>query len=172
MASDATGDYRFGDLLALARRSWIRRMGDELDRRGYPGYRAADAASLRMLLRGPLPVGHLGRVLGITRQAARKVARQLEQRGYATTVADPDDARKVVVALTDEGRAYALAIVEVIAALNRALAERVGPGELAAADVVLRAVMAPDVELSAVAQRIPAPPASQQRGGGGATRVP
>jgi len=157
MTCDATGDYRFGDLLALARRSWIRRMGDELERRGYPGYRVADAASMRMLLRGPLPIGSLGHGLGITRQAARKVARQLQQRGYATTAFDPDDARKVMVVLTDQGRAYARAIVEVIASLNQALAERVNPDQLVAADIVLRAAITDDDELSVVAQRIPAP---------------
>ena len=38
-----------------------------------------------MLWQGPLPVGRLGAGLGVTRQAARKVADGLEQRGYATT---------------------------------------------------------------------------------------
>ncbi len=163
MTSDATGNYRFGDLLALARRSWIRRMGDELDRRGYPGYRVADAASMRMLLQAPLSIGSLGSTLGVTRQAARKVARQLHQRGYATTASDPDDARKVVVVLTDEGRAYARAIVEVIASLNQTLAQRVSPDQLVAADTVLRAAMTDDDELSAVAQRIPSPTPTRSR---------
>ena len=163
MTSDATGDYRFGDLLALARRSWVRRMADELDRRGYPGYRVADAASMRMLLQGPLSIGSLGRTLGITRQAARKVAGQLHQRGYATTPSDPGDARKVVVVLTDEGRAYARAIVEVIASLNRTLVERVSRYQLAAADAVMRAVMADDDELYAVAQQIPSPAPTRAR---------
>ena len=164
MTPDATGDYRFGDLLAVARRSWIRRMDDELNQRGYSDYRAADAASMRMLLRGPLAIGSLGRVLGVTRQAARKVAWQLDQRGYATTASDPDDARKVNVVLTDQGRAYAQAIVEVIASLNQALAERVTPDQLVAADLVLRAAITDDEELSAVAQRIPAPGGGRGRG--------
>lgn len=102
-------------------------MGDELDRQGYPGYRVADPASMRLLLRGPLPIGSLGRVLGITRQAARKVARKLRQRGHATTESDPHDARKVVVVLTEQGRAYAGAIVDVFASLNQTLAVRVNP---------------------------------------------
>lgn len=157
MTSDATGTYRFGDLLALARRSWIRRMGDALDQRGYPGYRVADAASMRMLARTPLSIGSLGRGLGITRQGARKLAQQLHQREYATTASDPDDARKVVVVLTDEGRAYAQAIVEVIASLNQSLSQRVSQDQLIAADIVLRAAMADDDELSSVAERIASP---------------
>ncbi|MGH9074474.1 MAG: MarR family winged helix-turn-helix transcriptional regulator, partial [Acidimicrobiales bacterium] len=110
-----------------------------------------------MLLRGPLPIGHLGRRLGVSRQSARKVARQLEQRGFATTSSDADDARKVVVGLTDAGQAYGLAVIEVIAALNWDLAERVGADQLAATDVVLRAALAQDDALSVLAERIPAP---------------
>ncbi len=151
------GAYRFGDLLALARRSWIRRMADELTRRGHPGYRVADAASMRMLLQAPRSIGSLGDTLGITRQAARKVARQLEARGYTTTRSDPGDARKIIVALTEEGRTYARAIVEVIASLNETLAERVNRDQLVAADLVLRAAMSDDEEVAAIADQIPAP---------------
>jgi DNA-binding MarR family transcriptional regulator len=75
----------------------------------------------------------------VTRQAARKVMRGLEERGYASTRADADDARKLNVALTSAGRAYADAIIEVIAGLNRAVVARVTTDQLAAADAVLRA---------------------------------
>jgi DNA-binding MarR family transcriptional regulator len=65
--------------------------------------------------------------------------RGLEERGYASTEADADDARKLNVILTAAGRAYADAITEVIAELNRAVAARVPADRLAAADAVLRA---------------------------------
>jgi len=90
-------------------------------------YRTSDAGAVRLLLRGPTPVGQIGAVLGTTRQAARKVARGLEERGYATTCQDPDDGRKVNVRPTARGRAYAEAIVTVIDALNRTLASKVDP---------------------------------------------
>lgn len=131
--------YRFGDVLALARQSWVNRMAAELEHRGFADYRVTDAATLRRLLRGPASVGELGVHLGVTRQAARKVMRGLEERGYASTQADADDARKLNVILSSAGRAYADAIVGVIAGLNRAVAARVTAGELAAADAVLRA---------------------------------
>jgi DNA-binding MarR family transcriptional regulator len=114
-----------------------------------------------MLLRGPLPIGSLGRVLGVTRQAARKVARQLHQRGYATTASDPDDARKVIVVATAQGQAYARAMVEVIASLNQTLAELVNPDQLIAADIVLRATITG--EHSVLAQRIPTPARTRGR---------
>ncbi len=138
MTTDAN-PYRFGDLLALARQSWIHRMAAELEDRGFAGYRNTDAATLRRLLRGPASVGELGVPIGVTRQAARKVVRGLEERGYAITAADGADARKLNVILTPAGRAYADAITEVIAGLNRALAARVPEDQLAAADAVLRA---------------------------------
>jgi DNA-binding MarR family transcriptional regulator len=141
--------YRFGDMLALARQSWIHRMAAELEDRGFADYRITDAAALRQLRRGPASVGELGVHLGVTRQAARKVMRGLEERGYASTQADADDARKLNVVLTTAGRVYADAIIEVIAGLNRALAARVTADQLAAADSVLRA----SIEDEGVARR-------------------
>jgi DNA-binding MarR family transcriptional regulator len=131
--------YRFGDMLALARQSWIHRMAAELESRGFADYRITDAATLRRLRRGSVSVGELGVPLGVTRQAARKVVRGLEERGYASTLQDADDARKLNVVLTAAGREYADAIIEVIALLNRGVAARVSPDQLAAADAVLRA---------------------------------
>lgn len=155
MTEDAT-PYRFGDLLALARRSWILRMVSELQARGFSDYRASDAATVRLLTAGPAPVGHLGTVLGVTRQAARKVARGLEERGYAATSPDAQDARKLNIALTPAGRDYAEAIIQVIGTLNQALTARVTPGHLAAADTVLRASIDHD-GLLRIARRIPPP---------------
>ena len=59
MTTDAN-PYRFGDLLALARQSWIHRMAAELEDRGFADYRLTDAATLRRLRRGPASVGELG----------------------------------------------------------------------------------------------------------------
>ena len=100
MPAESTATYRFGDLLALTRQSWLGQMTSRLEGLGYAGYRRSDAAALRMLWRGPLPVGRLGAVLGVTRQAARKVADGLEQRGYATTERDSRDTRQLNVTLT------------------------------------------------------------------------
>jgi DNA-binding MarR family transcriptional regulator len=147
--------YRFGDLLALARQSWTRGMDRELADRGFTEYRIADAV-VRRLRRGPVPVGQLGADLGVTRQAARKVVRALQQRGYASTEPDADDARKLNVILTADGHAYASAIIEVIAGLNRALAARVTPDQLAVADTVLRASIEDD-QVALRAERIPPP---------------
>ena len=157
MSADAN-PYRFGDLLALARQSWVHRMAAELADRGFADYRLTDAATLRRLRRGPASVGELGVPMGVTRQAARKVVRGLEERGYASTRADADDARKLNVVLTPACRAYADAIIEVIAGLNRAVAARVAPDQLAAADAVLRASIE-DEGVARLAAYLSPPPA-------------
>lgn len=156
MPEPATPLYRFGDLLALARRSWVKRMESELEARGFREYRLSDAGSVRLLFVAPRTVGELGELLRVTRQAARKVATNLEARGYATVAPDPKDARKLNVTLTEAGRAYGRAIAEVIATLNLALALRVAPEQLQAADAVLRAVI-DDEALRAWAQTVPGP---------------
>ena len=156
MPEPATPIYRFGDLLGLARRSWVKKVARELEARGFPEYRLSDAGSVRLLFVAPRTVGELGELLGVTRQAARKVAANLEARGYATVAPDPNDARKLNVTLTEAGRAYGRAIAEVIARLNWALALRVAPEQLQAADAVLRALI-DDEALRAWADTIPGP---------------
>jgi DNA-binding MarR family transcriptional regulator len=163
MPEPATPIYRFGDLLGLARMSWMKKMASELEARGFPEYRMSDAGSVRLLLVGLRTVGELGELLGVTRQAARKIVTTLEARGYATIAPDPNDGRKLDVVLTGAGRAYGLAIVEVIALLNRALALRVAPDQLQAADAALRAVI-DDGVLRARADAIPGPTPAGARG--------
>jgi len=149
--------YLFGDLLALARLSWVRQMADRLGRLGYADYRRSDAGALRMLYRGPVSVGRLGTAAGVTRQAARTVLDGLEQRGFVRTERDAQDSRVLNVILTPVGTAYARAVFEVIYALNREFCERVDPAHLATADTVLRAVIEGDSALEAMAARIRRP---------------
>ena len=157
MATESNPPYRFGDLLALTRQSWIGQISSRLELLGHVDYRPSDAGALRMLWQGPLSVGRLGESLGVTRQAARKVADGLEQRGYAMTERDSRDTRQLNITLTQLGRDYALAIILIIRELNREVAEQVSPAELAAADTVLRAALFDDSARQR-ASRIPRPP--------------
>jgi len=157
MAAESTPAYRFGDLVALARQSWLIQMISRLEGLGFAGYRRGDAAVMRMLWRGPLPVGRLGAGLGVTRQAARKVADGLEQRGYATTERDSRDTRQLNVTLTPVGRDYARVVAAVTEELNREVAGRVSPAQLAAADTVLRAALFDDSARQRASQ-LPPPP--------------
>lgn len=161
MADNATpASYRFGDVLALARLAWRARMARGLASRGYPDYRSSDAAAVRMLLAGPTSVGTFASFLGVSRQGARKLARGLEERGFARAARDRADARRVNVSLTAAGHTYAQAVVAVIAELNRETAAAVSASELAAADAVLRAVFEHDPHARRLGARIPRPASS------------
>lgn len=156
MTVPSTGSYPFGDLLALARQSWLGQMASRLDALGYPGYVRSDAAAVRLLRRGPAPVGRLGAVLGVTRQAARKASDSLQRRGYVTTARDARDTRQVNVILTPAGNDYARAVSAVIEQLNREVAGQVSPAQLTAADAVLRAALFDDSARQR-ASRLPQP---------------
>jgi DNA-binding MarR family transcriptional regulator len=132
----------FGDALALARGAWIRQMAARLTRCGFDDYRRSDAAVFRLLLAGPVPVGRLGNSLGVTRQAARKVADGLATRGLATTERDLLDGRRLNVVLSAAGESYGRAVVRVVRELNAALGARVDPEDLARTRVVLAEVVA------------------------------
>jgi DNA-binding MarR family transcriptional regulator len=153
----STPTYLFGDLLAVARQSWVEEMSRRLAGRGFEGYRRTDAAAVRLLARRPVAIGTLGAAQGVSRQAARKVVAALERRGYVRTERDDNDSRRLNVVLTTRGAAYARAVTEVIEELNRELGNRVEGAQLAAADAVLRSVIAPGSHWSRVAERIRPP---------------
>ncbi len=157
MATESTPAYRFGDLVGLARQSWLGEVTGRLERLGHDGFRRGDSATMGVLVQGPLPVGRLGAVLGVTRQAARKIADALEQRGYATTERDSRDTRQLNITLTPAGRDYAHAVIAVTEDLNREVARRVSPAQLAAADTVLRAALFDDSARQR-ASNLPPPP--------------
>jgi DNA-binding MarR family transcriptional regulator len=97
----------------------------------------------------------------VTRQATRKVADGLQQRGYATTGRDPRDSRQLNVTLTPAGLHYAQAVAAVIEELNCEVCQRADPAELAAAelaaaDTVLRAALFDDSTRQRAA-RLPRP---------------
>jgi DNA-binding MarR family transcriptional regulator len=85
------------------------------------------------------------------------MAEGLEHRDYARTERDAHDSRVLNVVLTAAGTAYAQAIMEVIYALNREFCRRVDPAQLAAADSVLRAMIADDAALQSAASAIRPP---------------
>jgi DNA-binding MarR family transcriptional regulator len=160
MTANASRPYRFGSLLALARRSWIEQVRDRMQEVGFPGYRQTDAGMLGLLLQRPLAIGQLGEALGVSRQAARQLADGLVERGYASFGADQADARRTLVVLTPSGQAYGLAIWAAQDALNETVRNRVSEADLAAADAVLRAVFPDDEARQRMDERLPPPTAS------------
>jgi DNA-binding MarR family transcriptional regulator len=145
VTADASPPYRFGDLLALARASWVRQLRTRMDASGFPGYRPTDSWMLRLLGQQALAFGQLGDAMGVTRQAARKLAQGMVERGYVTFSSDPADARRTLVVLTRSGRNYARAVAGAQDALNDTVRHRVSEVQLQVADTVLRAVFSDEI---------------------------
>lgn len=59
---------------------------------------------------GPVAVGEIGKVVGLTRGAATTALDRVEKAGYATRIRAPDDRRGVLLALTEIGGASVGAI--------------------------------------------------------------
>ncbi|WP_229718105.1 MarR family winged helix-turn-helix transcriptional regulator [Microbacterium aerolatum] len=79
---------------------------------GAPGTRLGGPAWIRMLdalatASEPLSVSALGEAIGVDQPRASRLVQQGVQRGLVQREADPEDARRTRIALTDEGRRIA-----------------------------------------------------------------
>jgi DNA-binding MarR family transcriptional regulator len=78
------------------------------------------------------PLGSIIRQLGVSKQSGGQLVDTLVLRGYLDRAPDPDDRRRMTVALTDRGRLAATTARVAVEAVDAELAARVG------ADSVLR----------------------------------
>lgn len=97
---------RPGFVLPLLLLAGFESINDEANRRlaeqGHPGVRAAYGFAMQAVGRGST-ISDVGRVLGISKQAATKTVNRLVQLGYLRIAADPADARRKIVTPTDRG---------------------------------------------------------------------
>jgi DNA-binding MarR family transcriptional regulator len=143
-----------GATLALLLLSGFRQLaGDataELSRRGFPGITAANEFALRAISGGAGNASELGRRLGLSKQAAAKTIATLEQRGYLERVADPTDARRMLVTVTPLGHSAMREGEAIMQGLRAAWAEKVGNEELVRLERTLAMVVGSSmVDLSA-----------------------
>jgi DNA-binding MarR family transcriptional regulator len=98
---------RFGFELPLlllgAFRAIIDELHAELARLGHPGARPIHGFALQALGPDGVTIGELGRRLGVSKQAAAKTAKHLEEIGYAARAPHPDDGRSAVLTRTELG---------------------------------------------------------------------
>jgi DNA-binding MarR family transcriptional regulator len=101
-----------------------------LDREGGATFTEA-AILVRLEREGPVSPGELAGREKVTSQAIAAVISELQRRGLVQRGADPRDGRKVIVSITDGGRAVLRDNEQVVArALIRALAGSFTPDEL------------------------------------------
>jgi len=95
---------------------------------GDPASRFGGLARMRMLealaaASAPLSVSDLGAAIGVDQPRASRLVQQGVAHGFVRREADPDDARRTRIALTDEGRRMAKGVKgERREALGKALA--------------------------------------------------
>jgi len=77
---------------------------------------------------------------GITKQLGTQLMDTLVTRGYVTRQPDPEDRRRMTVALTERGEAAASAITEAIARVDTELTAKVGAEQIETARTVLSAL--------------------------------
>jgi DNA-binding MarR family transcriptional regulator len=84
--------------------------------------------------------GEMIRGLGVSKQAASQLIDTLVLRGYLTRDINPDDRRRMLINLTDRGRAAAAAVRTGIEALDAELAQMISPAQMAGLRVGLEAL--------------------------------
>ena len=103
----------FARLFAMAYRSLVDELHERLRLRGWTDLRPAFGFALLAARDDPITVTGLAALMGVTKQAASKLAGELVGAGYLTYVAEGDDARVRPLRLTAKG-ARLLATVEEI----------------------------------------------------------
>lgn len=85
----------------------------------------------------PLPVAHIARNMGLSRQAVQRVVDLLVDRGLVRLAENPHHRRAKLVVLTAAGRAALAAAEAAEAPLNRTILDRLGGARIADAIAVL-----------------------------------
>ncbi|GAA3266836.1 MarR family winged helix-turn-helix transcriptional regulator [Sphingomonas yabuuchiae] len=86
----------------------------------------------------PLPVSHIARNMGLTRQAVQRVVDLLVGHGLVTMEANPHHQRAKLIVLTLAGREALTGAEQAVVPLDAAILDRVGSDRLAVAIAVLR----------------------------------
>jgi DNA-binding MarR family transcriptional regulator len=116
----------------------------ELARQGHPDFRPLHGFVLQAVGTGTT-AAELGRRLGISKQAAGKTIDNLERLGYLHRAADPADARRKTVQLTDRGVDCLRRSAHIFEQLRDGWAEKLGVRRLRALEDDLRTMTPPEV---------------------------
>lgn len=82
---------------------------------------------LSAIARAGAPFSKIIEALGVSKQAAGQLVDTLVLRGYLGRAEDPDDRRRIMVTLTERGRAAAQACRSAVKRIDAELAKTVGP---------------------------------------------
>jgi DNA-binding MarR family transcriptional regulator len=118
-------------LLRAARGSYGNAIRAQLAQDGFEDVPRNGAYVLGGMVNHGGSAGGLVRELGVSKQAASQLIDTLVLRGYLEREADPEDRRRVRIAVTERGHAAAAAVRAGVVAIDTELAARISPAELA-----------------------------------------
>lgn len=118
--------YELPLLLLGAFRAIVDELHAELARRGHQQARPIHGFALQALGAEGATIGELGRRLGVSKQAAAKTARSLEEAGYAHRTPHPSDGRAWTLTRTALGTEMLVLSAEIFDQLREAWARRLG----------------------------------------------
>jgi DNA-binding MarR family transcriptional regulator len=117
-------------LMRAARGSYAKAIGVELESAGFDDMPRNGGFLLGGMANHGGSAVDMVRGLGVSKQAASQLIDTLVLRGYLTREVDPQDRRRIVVALTERGRAVAKAVAAGVKKIDKELARRITPEEL------------------------------------------
>ncbi len=127
--------------LRKARAAYAAAIRAALTAAGYADLPKNGVAVLVALARSNAPFSEIISDLHVSKQAAGQLVDALEQRFYLERGTDETDRRRVILSLSDRGRAAAGIANAVNRRLESALIDSVGPGGIAEAERTLAAIV-------------------------------
>jgi DNA-binding MarR family transcriptional regulator len=131
-AAADTGEVPLARLFAMAYRHLVDGMRERLVERGWHDVRPAFGFVLLAARERPTTSTDVAALTRTTKQAASKLLDVMEQAGYVTRVAHPDDARAKVVTLSARGHRLLTVVEQIYVELEAGWAEIIGPHRVAA----------------------------------------
>jgi DNA-binding MarR family transcriptional regulator len=129
-------------LLRAARRTYGGAIGRGLAEVGIEDMPRNGVFVINTIARLGSPLSEIIDALGISKQAAGQLVDTLVTRGYLDRAPDPEDRRKMTVALTERGRLAAETARAAIDQVDSALVARVGAAAIASTRATLFALIA------------------------------
>jgi DNA-binding MarR family transcriptional regulator len=103
----------------------------ELAARGHQDVRPVHEFTMQAIAAGATTTSEVARRMSVSKQAAAKTIATLQERGYVTSAADPEDPRRNRIAVTDRGFELIREGEAIFDDLRAEWARRLGPDTLA-----------------------------------------
>ena len=140
MATERPG-FHLPLLLARAFRELIDELHAELAAGGHADARPLHGFALQAVGPAGATISELGRRLGVSKQAAAKTARNLEELGYVAREPSPDDARASLLRRTPRGEEMLALSADIFDSLRRRWITTVGAERLRAIEDDLETIV-------------------------------